>query len=68
MKQVNPKYILRNYMVETAIRKASDDQDYSEIDVLLNLLQNPFEEHDDLAHYAGHPPEWAQQISVSCSS
>ena len=68
MKQVNPKYILRNYMVEIAIRKASDNQDYSEIDVLLNLLQNPFEEHDDLAHYAGQPPEWAQQISVSCSS
>lgn len=68
MKQVNPKYILRNYMVETAIRKASDNQDYSEIDILLNLLQKPFEEHDDLEHYAGHPPEWAQQISVSCSS
>ena len=68
MKQVNPKYILRNYMVETAIRKASDNQDYSEIDILLNLLKKPFEEQSDLEHYAGHPPEWAQQISVSCSS
>ena len=68
MKQINPKYILRNYMVEIAIIKASDEQDYSEIDALLSLLQNPFEEHDDLSHYAGHPPEWAQQISVSCSS
>jgi uncharacterized protein YdiU (UPF0061 family) len=50
------------------IRKASDDQDYSEIDVLLKLLQNPFDEHGHLEHYAGHPPVWAEQISVSCSS
>ncbi len=68
MKQVNPKYILRNYMVEIAIRKASDEQDYSEIDVLLKLLQNPFDEHEHLERYAGHPPAWAEQISVSCSS
>ena len=68
MKQINPKYILRNYMVEIAIRKAQDEQDYSEIDLLLKLLQQPFDEHDDLTHYAGHPPDWAQQISVSCSS
>jgi uncharacterized protein YdiU (UPF0061 family) len=68
MRQVNPKYILRNYMVEIAIRKASDEQDYSEIDVLLELLKNPDDEHAPLEHYAGHPPEWAQQISVSCSS
>jgi len=68
MKQANPKYILRNYMAEIAIKKASEQEDYSEIDVLLKLLQAPFDERNDLAHYAGHPPEWAQQISVSCSS
>ena len=68
MKQVNPKFILRNYMAEIAIKKATQDGDYSEIDILLKLLQNPFDEHDDLYHYAGHPPDWAQQISVSCSS
>ena len=68
MQQVNPKYILRNYMVEIAIRKARDEQDYSEIDALLKLLKNPYDEHASLEHYAGHPPDWAQQISVSCSS
>lgn len=68
MRQVNPKYILRNYMVEIAIRKASDEQDYSEIDALLELLKTPYDEHTPLEHYAGHPPDWAQQISVSCSS
>ena len=68
MKQVNPKYILRNYMAEVAIRKAEDEKDYSEIDQLLSLLQTPFDEHPALEHYAGFPPDWAGNIAVSCSS
>ena len=68
MKQTNPKYILRNYMVEIAIRKAEDEKDYSEIDQLFSLLQSPFDEQPELEHYAGFPPDWASHISVSCSS
>ena len=68
MKQVNPKFILRNYMAEIAIRKAQDEDDYSEIDKLMTILSAPFDEHEAFEHYAGHPPEWAQQIEVSCSS
>jgi len=68
MKQTNPKYILRNYMVEIAIRKAEDEKDYSEIDQLFSLLQSPFDEQPELEHYAGFPPEWAGNISVNCSS
>ena len=68
MKSVNPKFILRNYMAERAIRKAQDENDYSEIDNLMKILTHPFEEHPEFEHYAGHPPEWAQEIEVSCSS
>lgn len=67
MKQVNPKYILRNYMAEVAIKKA-EEKDYSEIDRLFNLLQNPYDEQPENEIYAGLPPEWSQEISVSCSS
>lgn len=68
MKKINPKYILRNYMAETAIRKAEDEKDYTELNRLFNLLQNPFAEQPENEEYAGHPPAWAQEISVSCSS
>jgi uncharacterized protein YdiU (UPF0061 family) len=68
MKKVNPKYILRNYMAEIAIRKAQDENDYSFIDQLIEVLSDPFAEHECFEHYAGHPPAWAQQIEVSCSS
>jgi uncharacterized protein YdiU (UPF0061 family) len=67
MKKINPKYILRNYMAETAIKKA-EENDYSEIDRLFNLLQNPFAEQPENETYAGFPPKWADDISVSCSS
>ena len=68
MNRTNPKYVLRNHLAETAIRKAADEADFSEIDRLMKVLKNPFDEHPDLEHYAGLPPDWAQGIQVSCSS
>ena len=67
MLNVNPKYILRNYMAQNAIEKAIQG-DYSEVNFLLEILQKPYEEHPTAEHYAGIPPDWADQISVSCSS
>jgi len=63
----NPKYVLRNYMAQIAIDAAAH-QDYSQIDQLMHLLQTPFAEHPELAHYAEPPPDWAGNIQVSCSS
>jgi len=68
MNQVNPKYILRNYMAEAAIRKAEDDRDYSEIDRLLILLRTPFSEQPESEQYTKPAPAWAQGIQLSCSS
>jgi uncharacterized protein YdiU (UPF0061 family) len=67
MNQVNPRYILRNYMAQQAIEQA-EQGDYSEIERLFNLLKDPFSENPGDDAYAAHPPEWASKISVSCSS
>lgn len=66
--QANPKYILRNYLAETAIRKAYNEQDYSEINTLLNILTRPYDEQPGYEAYAATPPEWAGDICISCSS
>lgn len=68
MQQENPKYILRNYMAEVAIRKARDEQDYSEIDNLMTCLSKPYDEQPEFEAYAAEAPDWAQRLSVSCSS
>jgi uncharacterized protein YdiU (UPF0061 family) len=67
MMNTNPKYVLRNYMAQIAIDAAAQ-QDYSKIEQLMQLLQTPFAEHPELAHYAEPPPDWAGNIQVSCSS
>ena len=68
MKAVNPKYILRNYLAEIAIRKAEDENDYSEIDKLLRVLKAPYDEQNQNQVYAQLAPDWASKIVVSCSS
>ena len=67
MNAVNPKYVLRNYMAQAAI-EAAKQGDYSEVNLLLDILQSPCKEHPEAEKYAGLPPDWADQLSVSCSS
>jgi len=67
MLATNPKYVLRNYMAQAAIEQAQQG-DYSGVNLLLEVLQNPYNEHPQAIHYAGLPPNWAETISVSCSS
>lgn len=68
MDKVNPKYILRNYLAQNAIGLAEQKRDFSEVDRLLRLLRNPFDEQPEMETYAAPPPEGAQHIAVSCSS
>ncbi|XP_041817121.1 protein adenylyltransferase SelO-like [Chelmon rostratus] len=69
MKNVNPRYVLRNWMAESAIRKA-EINDFSEVELLHHILSFPFvtQETAEEAGYAARPPVWAERLKVSCSS
>ena len=67
MNRINPLYVLRNHMAETAIRLAQRGDD-SEVQRLHRLLQRPFDEQPGCEADADFPPDWAQSIEVSCSS
>ncbi|KAF4087773.1 hypothetical protein AMELA_G00074410 [Ameiurus melas] len=69
MRGVNPRYVLRNWMAESAIRKA-ENNDFSEVALLLHTLTEPFEENENAerAGYSSRPPAWASELRVSCSS
>jgi serine/tyrosine/threonine adenylyltransferase len=67
MDHVNPKYVLRNYLAQTAIEKAQN-KDFSEIDRLFTVLQTPFTEQPGMESYALPPPNWGKHLVVSCSS
>jgi uncharacterized protein YdiU (UPF0061 family) len=67
MNRVNPKYVLRNHLAETAIMRAREG-DFSEVQRLLQVLQRPFDEQPAHEADAGFPPDWASHLEVSCSS
>ncbi|WP_211451033.1 protein adenylyltransferase SelO [Collimonas antrihumi] len=67
MDATNPKYVLRNYLAQTAIEHAQN-KDFSEVRKLQQILENPFDEQPQHAQYAELPPDWARGLEVSCSS
>jgi serine/tyrosine/threonine adenylyltransferase len=67
MNAINPKFVLRNHLAQTAIQHA-EEGDFSETQRLLKVLQRPFDEQPEHAADAHFPPDWAQQLEVSCSS
>ena len=67
MNQVNPKFILRNYMAQEAI-DAAEDSDFSKLETLIVVLTNPFEELEEHQKFANKSPAWAQDLEISCSS
>jgi serine/tyrosine/threonine adenylyltransferase len=48
MDAVNPKFILRNHLVQRALEKALKEADFSEVTRLRILLENPFEDRPEL--------------------
>ena len=65
MNTINPKYVLRNYMAQLAI-DAADQEDYSLIDELYQLLQKPYDEQPEFQKWFAKRPDWARS-KVGCS-
>ena len=69
LQRVNPRYVLRNWMAQEAIEAAEHD-DFEPVQRLLRILSSPYKvqkEAEDRG-YAKPPPEWANELKVSCSS
>ena len=75
MNRVNPRFVLRNYLAEAAIRQATaalsdppGQRRFTETHRLAQVLARPFDEQPANGQYAALPPDWASTIEVSCSS
>jgi uncharacterized protein YdiU (UPF0061 family) len=67
MLRVNPKYILKNHILQEAIGKA-DEHDFTMIQDLLKVALAPFDEHPELEYLNKPTPIHAKNIKLSCSS
>jgi len=67
MNEINPKFILRNYMAQEAI-DAAEDSDFSKLETLIMVLTKPFEELEKYKDFANKSPAWAKDLEISCSS
>ncbi|MGH8441813.1 MAG: protein adenylyltransferase SelO [Nevskiaceae bacterium] len=67
MNRVNPRYVLRNHLVQAAIEKAQAG-DFAEIETLRALLSRPFDEQPGLERYAAPASAGTHKVEVSCSS
>lgn len=70
MNSINPKYVLRNYLCQSAIDVA-ESGDFGEVRRLLKVMERPFDEQPGMEIYARLPPAWAYRPGVcmlSCSS
>ncbi|MEY4707547.1 MAG: hypothetical protein RJB58_1270 [Pseudomonadota bacterium] len=68
LNQINPRYVLRNWVAETAIRAVEDNNDIATLDRIFRLMQAPFETHDGDEAFAAPPPPNMCDLEVSCSS
>lgn len=67
MLRTNPKYILKNYILQEAIDKA-ENGDFSLVNDLLHLAHHPYDEHEPFERYAGTTPNQHKNLKLSCSS
>ncbi|MEE2986755.1 MAG: YdiU family protein [Nitrospinota bacterium] len=76
MDRANPKFILRNYLLQRAIDKALKESDFSEVNRLRIVFQDPFKDRPkifstygiDPEIYASETPESFVEMQLGCSA
>lgn len=63
----NPKYVLKNYILQEAI-DAAEQGDFSVVENLFDIAQRPFDEHPEFERWAEPTPDGFKNQRLSCSS
>lgn len=67
MLHTNPKFVLKNYMLQEAIT-AAENGDFNVVDALFEIAKDPYAEHEAHERWAGPTPDEFKNQKLSCSS
>ncbi len=67
MLKTNPKFVLKNYMLQEAIN-AAQKGDFTVVDELFEIAKDPYAEHETHERWAGATPDEFKNKKLSCSS
>ena len=71
LRAANPKFVLRNWLSQTAI-DAAEQGDVAPLQRLYDVMQRPFDDQPEADDLAQKRPEWARHkagcSALSCSS
>ncbi len=67
MQKMNPKYVLKNYILQEVIDLA-EQGDFSLLNSMLEIAQNPYAQHHEFESYAESVTKELRDIICSCSS
>ena len=67
MLKTNPKYVLKNYMLQEAIDEAQEGN-FSVVNDLFQIAQDPYAEYPEFERWAGVTPDKFKNKKLSCSS
>lgn len=67
MLKTNPKYVLKNHILQESIDDAVKG-DFRKVNDLLTVALDPFSQHPELEHLCKSAPKAAKNLKLSCSS
>jgi uncharacterized protein YdiU (UPF0061 family) len=68
MQKTNPRYILRNWVLQNVIEDVQEEADMASFNEVFAMIKNPFTENKNYEKYARTAPQKYQDLCVSCSS
>jgi uncharacterized protein YdiU (UPF0061 family) len=69
MREANPRYIPRNYLVENALDQYIEEGDLSRVKALLKVLDDPYESNEATARFQQPPPrEFDAEYTTYCNT
>jgi uncharacterized protein YdiU (UPF0061 family) len=68
MKKINPNIIPRNYRVEEVIKNAEENNDFSDLEKILEIIKNPYSNNQENSIFMKAPENINSDYRTFCGT